>query len=586
MIILSSIFKWIVSTTVMATFLIVILLCLKMLFKHRFSPKWHYFLWLILLLRLVLPWTPRSIISVFNITRFSRDALGLFSAVILNLFSSTKSTTGVNPAAEAPAYLNQEHIVSLHHPFHPHETMFGIFPLHWMSVLALLWSAGTLFFGIRMARGYIGMRQRYRGGLTVTDSRIRSIMVDCQRIYEIKRNVPVLCNDGISSPTLFGIFRPRIYISDKVLRRLNDNDMRYVFMHELAHYKQKDIAVNYVMMLVLIVHWFNPFIWYAYSRMRSDQEMACDARVLTCLQSDETKEYGFTMIKLLEVLSGSSGLIQLPNFIDEKQNIKERIHRISRFGTDKKKWTIFSSLILLLVSCTFLTNAESMAAQVKGSGGNSANISKPTSVFSTGAGSNSAAGQNAENAPIPGVKSLPGGAASQAESVSHSDHDTALSTMDSSSVSTQHQQFIRTILNNASKGRIQEFPFTIGQSTITDVLQQWGKPSGNSKVGKGQYASFGNHSAAVGYNGKDRRLFDIRTFLPKYQKLRQNDIIGTLGQPDAITTYQDQTHNQRILIYHIHSMVELQFVFPKATKKEPNPRLNHMNLFNPSAVHK
>ncbi|MBS5910090.1 MAG: hypothetical protein KID09_05430 [Paenibacillus macerans] len=42
--------------------------------------------------------------------------------------------------------------------------------------------------------------------------------------------------------------------------------MKYIFLHELVHHKRKDIAVNWAMTVLLIMHWFNPVLWYAYRR--------------------------------------------------------------------------------------------------------------------------------------------------------------------------------------------------------------------------------------------------------------------------------------------------------------------------------
>jgi len=57
--------------------------------------------------------------------------------------------------------------------------------------------------------------------------------------------------------------------------------LRYVFLHELGHLKRGDILVNWLMALPLVLHWFNPLVWYAIQRIRVDGESACDALALS-----------------------------------------------------------------------------------------------------------------------------------------------------------------------------------------------------------------------------------------------------------------------------------------------------------------
>jgi hypothetical protein len=81
---------------------------------------------------------------------------------------------------------------------------------------------------------------------------------------------------------------------------ISEEGKRYVFLHELAHFERKDILINWIIMLVQILHWFNPIVWYAFYKMHEDCEIACDAYVLSRLKPVEYKKHGETIINLIQ----------------------------------------------------------------------------------------------------------------------------------------------------------------------------------------------------------------------------------------------------------------------------------------------
>lgn len=76
-----------------------------------------------------------------------------------------------------------------------------------------------------------------------------------------------------------------------------------MLLHELQHYKHKDILIGYLTTIAKIVYWFNPIIWYALREMQNDREVACDTSVLKLLTEDSYIDYGNTLINFAEKLS-------------------------------------------------------------------------------------------------------------------------------------------------------------------------------------------------------------------------------------------------------------------------------------------
>jgi bla regulator protein blaR1 len=137
----------------------------------------------------------------------------------------------------------------------------------------------------------------------VTDLKILGLLTECRERMGISREVIPIQTDKVKATTLFGFVRPKLLLPMGIEKMLSLRDLTYIFYHELAHIKQKDILINLIAGLLQAVHWFNPVIWYGFFRMRQDREVASDALALSYIHPGEYKEYGRVIIDLLENFS-------------------------------------------------------------------------------------------------------------------------------------------------------------------------------------------------------------------------------------------------------------------------------------------
>ncbi len=93
--------------------------------------------------------------------------------------------------------------------------------------------------------------------------------------------------DNISSPFVFGVIKPKIYIPEN----LRIKDLSYIIAHEQTHIRRKDYLIKPLCLLICLIHWFNPLVWLAYKMMCSDMEMSCDESVIETLGKDSKKPY-------------------------------------------------------------------------------------------------------------------------------------------------------------------------------------------------------------------------------------------------------------------------------------------------------
>ncbi|MCH5584063.1 M56 family metallopeptidase [Shimazuella sp. AN120528] len=342
---LIDLFQWICTTSIMAFVLVGLILLVKGIMKERLKAKWQYVIWFVLLFRLILPWTPETSFSLFN----------LFSLV---------------DEQKAPIQeIAQDDRAQLQLTFTDNEKnpLSSVTSLHistWVYIGALvIWILGVVLFTIYLFRMNRKFSKKLKHTSKIMDDMILTLFEHCKEKMGVKSSISLLATTEVESPTLYGFFRPKLLIPLNGLQEFDHNELRYIFLHELAHYKRKDILVNWIMTVLLIFHWFNPILWYAYHRMREDQELSCDEMAISHIHSDEVKNYGYTLIKLLQINSVKSILPTVANFSANKAQLKKRIIMITSFQRKSITWSIIGLFSILLIAFVTLTNAK--AAEIK-----------------------------------------------------------------------------------------------------------------------------------------------------------------------------------------------------------------------------
>ncbi len=207
----------------------------------------------------------------------------------------------------------------------------------------------------------------------IEDENIKFILEKSKNIMKIKMNINLVVNDDIRTPALCRLINPTILFPNAMLD-LEDDEIKYILLHELSHYKRKDILVNYLLVLFQCVHWFNPFIWFFFKKIREDMELATDEMVVSKLNEDEYKNYARTIITIIERVSIVPKNIGVLGMADDKKILKKRIEMIknsSLFKNKKKSISIIGISCVLILGSILLTSKNSLEGDmVKGNFGN------------------------------------------------------------------------------------------------------------------------------------------------------------------------------------------------------------------------
>jgi len=224
-------------------------------------------------------------------------------------------------------------------------------------MLPMLWLAGTLLIAGYVCMRSIGLWRMVKRERPITDQKMLDLLEDCKMQMGIETILGVVVSDRIRSPALFGFIRPRLLLPQGMLETFGLEELRYVFIHELAHLKQRDIYLGWLIALLHVTHWFNPLMWFAFSRIRADREIACDRLAISTMTPDEPPEYGRTIVSLLESFSQTRYLPSVAGILEDTCQIERRIKMIADYKKTSHTRGAGAMLLVAALACVVLTNA-------------------------------------------------------------------------------------------------------------------------------------------------------------------------------------------------------------------------------------
>jgi hypothetical protein len=158
----------------------------------------------------------------------------------------------------------------------------------------------------------------------------------------------------LSGPALLGLLKPVLLLPEGLVEKLSSRELRHVFLHELAHLRRADSLQNGLLLILQALHWFNPVIWYAFRRLRADRELAADALALSHLPPTEFRDYGRTILRLVEFPADKSPTAGLVGILENPDQLADRIESIARHskGTERARWGWVPVLALGVIGLT------------------------------------------------------------------------------------------------------------------------------------------------------------------------------------------------------------------------------------------
>lgn len=338
---MEGLFSVILKTSIYGTVVGLVILIIRGILKNKLNAKYLYIIWFVLILKLVVPFGPGSTISLFNVVPEIPEKS------VQQMYYDAERVHEISTAAENPM------VYEMPSPGQETGNKSGNMV---ENTVPYLWAVGALAMLSWIIFTYFLFSRKLQKSPAFKDERLNNIFESCKSKMGITRNIDIVLEDSIGTPSLFGIVRPKILLPPSVLG-LKDAELQYILLHEMAHYKHCDVPVNYLLLMLQTVHWFNPVMWYCFRKMRQDMELATDERVLSVLENHEHKAYGRALIAVLEGFTPPKLVPRLLGMVDDKKSIARRINMIAFFKKPKIMWSIIAVAVTLALGAVCLTSA-------------------------------------------------------------------------------------------------------------------------------------------------------------------------------------------------------------------------------------
>ncbi len=343
---------WMITSSVA----VALVLLIRRIFKGKISAKTQYGLWLLVLVRLLIPCnfigTNVSILNLLpagqeeqgvqDIPDFREDAGGeLVGATTQDILQ--KPENGHFTPVTAPEPIPGPEGLP------ENGGRKSISRFSWQKALLTVWAAGAAVAALVLSGVNISFWRRL--------CRARRL----QPVAE-KGTVPVYVVDDLTGPCLFGLTHPAIYLPGGI----TEQQLPYVLAHEESHYRTGDHIWSLMRSLCLTLHWYNPLVWLATYVSRQDSELACDERTVGRLGEENRSVYGRVLVEVTVQQSRKADfLCCATSMTADGKNLRERVQMIAkRPRTLAVTGAVLAVLMLgiFCVACTGVRGERDMGA--------------------------------------------------------------------------------------------------------------------------------------------------------------------------------------------------------------------------------
>ena len=361
-------FKLFLSMSFSGALLILALLLGKTFLKDKISRQWQYYIWLVVILRLLIPFGPET-------NLMGRTYQAVDQAIARSASFSRQQTLFWDPK-DAPYVGFEPDSEDADQPAEALTTAYSfpdsVSPL--IRSLRLIWLLVALGMLIRKITVYQSFVRYIHAGLTpVSDLKVLDRLSAAAEQAGIKKPVELCIHPLISSPLLTGFLHPCIVLPDL---HISEKDFPYIVLHELTHWQRKDILYKWLVQLTVCLHWFNPLVHLMNREITKACEFSCDEAVLAKTGYDKAGDYGKTLLDAMAAVGKyreKSGAVSLS---ENKRLLKERLVAIMKLEKKSKSVKILTAMLTV---CTVL-GAVFMGVYTMGNTAGTAYAATPSGV--------------------------------------------------------------------------------------------------------------------------------------------------------------------------------------------------------------
>ncbi|WP_231734931.1 M56 family metallopeptidase, partial [Sphingomonas sp. CCH9-E2] len=295
---------WMIETCIATTLLMLLVLALRKPVREQFGPNIAYALWLLPVLRLLMPplpgaWSFTELLGSLTQSAEAPAAAATTTVSTQAIIDQALLQAQADMAAHATTTVAETSVTASSGP-------------SLLLILGAIWAAGALGFLL----WHIVSHSRFCANL-MRKAEIRRTVADGR--------VHVIETDAATGPLAFGIWRKYVAFPRDFAERYDPVERNLALAHELGHHLRGDLIANWIALVVLALHWFNPVAWRAFRAFRADQELACDALVLSGRAPALRHAYGRAIVK-----SAHGGAVSAACHLHTVNELKGRLKMLSK----------------------------------------------------------------------------------------------------------------------------------------------------------------------------------------------------------------------------------------------------------------
>ncbi|MBR1483393.1 MAG: hypothetical protein IJ598_10560 [Ruminococcus sp.] len=338
-------YSWLIHTTIYVTITALFIILFKLIFRNRLKAKWHFLIWVVLLIRFIVPVLPSSPVSFFNTVKVDESVIEQSSYQSI-VSSSDKDNDNPDENHYTVAQGLQKMVEAEQNTEDHKSVATSGYTIQIDAIVTYVWLGGTVvllgYFITVLAiyRHKLKRSRREYDNLTLLDK--------CKDQLQIKRIVRVYYAD--TTPMLIGLFKPSVYVPDG----LSEAELEATLLHELNHMKHLDVLLSAIATFVLCLNWFNPIIWISFFMFKRDLEVYCDDRTLK--HTENKQSYAMLLLKTATARK-ERFVLGTTSLQSGKADVKRRIRYMAKYKKLKAVGTVLAVVLVstLLMGC--LTNA-------------------------------------------------------------------------------------------------------------------------------------------------------------------------------------------------------------------------------------
>lgn len=391
---MSQLFLTVLEISVSVSLVIAVLLLASPLINRRYAAKWKYWIWVLLALRLMIPFHGADVRSMADswFRSDSRSAMGSGESGAERISGQAMPQGRI--VIEVPAQMTTPIASSNGRD----ETQ--ITPL---EVAAFVWMMGSLAFILVHLISYVHYKNRaLKRGYAVRDNDILRRVFELKRELRIKASVRIIEYPETASPMVIGFLEPVLILPET---QYDSVELYFILKHELVHLKRRDVYMKLLLTAANAIHWFNPLVWIMQKEAVVDMELSCDERVTQGADHAVRKAYTETLLSTLHRRCARKAVLST-QFYGGKKIMKKRFQNILMKKGKKNGAVILVCAVLLtlslgtLVGCSVASgNAAGQAGQA-GSGNAEGQIGQQGSGSTEGTSGSSQSGSSQTSAKV------------------------------------------------------------------------------------------------------------------------------------------------------------------------------------------